>query len=151
MGRISGQAERGKERVKRHALNFVVILALCGCATTATYDEHAYALQTSVLADILKLLDVANTPYDNNLDQIKAVTLNVERAYQYDRSRPLNRTTIAQWDLIRDPNRNTFAGFLKLWKAKGTVSVVYITEKKRQITQAFDQITQLEAAKIKSK
>jgi hypothetical protein len=126
-----------------------IVLITSGCASISTYDQIAYEKQTSCLADILKLLDKSTTAYDNNLDQIQAVVLNVERAYEYDRSRPLNKITIAQWDLVRDPNRNTFAGFLKLWKEKGRLSVTYVTEKKKQIAVAFDQITQLESGKIK--
>jgi hypothetical protein len=124
-------------------------LLLCGCASISTYDAEAYKQQTSCLADILKLMDRATTPYESHLDQINAVVLNVERAYQYDLNRPLNKTTVVMWDLIRDPAHNTYAGFLKLWQEKGTLSPVYITEKKKQIAVAFDQMTQLESGKIK--
>ena len=56
---------------------------------------------------------------------------------------------IAQWDLIRDPTRNTFAGFIKLWKSRGTLGAIYVTEKKKQVALAFDQIIELESGKIK--
>ncbi len=123
-------------------------IALSACQTISTYDEKAYEKQTSCLADMLKLLDVANTPYEQNLDQIKAVSLNIERAYQYDYGRPLNKITIAQWDLIRDPRQGSFAGFLAFWKKHGTVSDVYIREKKQQIGDQMDRITGLETGKI---
>jgi len=134
--------------MRRALLIPVVAIVLCGCQTISTYDEHAYALQTSCLADILKLVDVANTPYDSNADQIKAVSLNVERAYEYDRNRPLNQIQVKQWDIVRDPAQGSFAGFLAHWKAHGTLSNTYITEKKKQIAIQFDAMTTLEAGKI---
>jgi hypothetical protein len=127
---------------------FSVALILAGCATMATKDQVAYDKQTSCKADVLQLIDKATTPYDDNKDVINAVVLNVERAYEYDAGRPLNKITIDQWNIIRDPSRNTFAGFVKLWKEKGRLSAVYVTEKKKQIGAAFDQIIQLESGKI---
>jgi len=122
----------------------IVLHVTSGCQTITTYDEHAYALQTSVLADILKLLDVANTPYDTNADQIKAVTLNMERAYEYDRSRPLNQIQVQQWKLMR----GLFYRVLTLWQSEQTLKPAYITEKKLQMASAMDQITSLESGKV---
>jgi len=141
--------ERHKLRILSACVGIVIAnLTQYGCQSISTYDEHAYALQTSCLADILKLLDVADTPYENNADQIKAVTLNVERAYEYDRGRPLNQIQVAQWKIIRDPGQGSFAGFLAHWKSKGQLSEVYITEKKKQIAIQFDAMTSLEAGKL---
>jgi hypothetical protein len=122
----------------------LAIYFLSGCDTISKYDEHAYGLQTSCLADVLKLLDAANTPYDQNLDQIKDVTLNMERAYEYDRSRPLNQIQTAQWKLIR----GLFYRIVTLWKSEGTLRSAYITEKKLQMALAMDQVTQLETGKV---
>jgi hypothetical protein len=140
--------EQHKVRVLFACIGIVIANFTSGCQTISTYDEHAYALQTSCLADILKLLDVADEPYSDNTDQIKAVTLNVERAYEYDRGRPLNQIQIAQWNIIRDPAQGSFAGFLAHWKDKGQLSLTYITEKKKQIAVQFDAITSLEAGKM---
>jgi hypothetical protein len=141
--------ERRKLRVLSACVGILIAnFTQYGCQTISTYDEHAYALQTSCLADILKLIDVSNTPYDSNADQIKAVTLNVERAYEYDRGRPLNQIQVKMWQIIRDPSQGSFAGFLAHWKARGTLSPVYITEKKKQIAIGFDAMTTLESGKI---
>ena len=139
--------DRYKLRILSACVGVLIANLTQGCQTISTYDEHAYALQTSCLADILKLLDVANEPYDSHTDQIRAVVLNAERAYEYDRGRPLNQIQIKQWNIIRDPNQGSFAGFLAHWKAKGQLSPVYISEKKKQIGIQFDAMTSLEAGK----
>src|SRR6266850_7794915 len=117
-------------------------LCLAACQTISTFDSTAYQKQTESLAAVLKLMDKATTDYASNTEQIEATNLKVEEAYEFDRGRPLNQITIAQWDLIRDPNRNTYAGFLKLWKARGTLGAIYVQEKKKQIAVAWDQIIQ---------
>ena len=50
----------------------------------------------------------------------------------------------------RDPDRNLLGGFLKMWKAKGSLSLTFVAEKKAQIADAFDQIIQLEQGKQKT-
>ena len=77
------------------------------------------------------------------------MAIELDKAYEYDRGRALNKITVAQWDILRDPNRNLVGGFLKLWKAKGSLSAVFVAEKKKQIGDAFDQIIQLESGKTK--
>jgi len=72
-----------------------------------------------------------------------------DKAYEYERGRPLNTDTIKQWDTLRDPNRDLLGGFLKEWK-DGKLLPVYVERKKAQIGTAFDQIIQLESGKIKS-
>lgn len=79
-----------------------------------------------------------------------AFRLELDKAYEYERGRPLNQDTIAQWDLLRDPNRDLLGGFLSEWKQDGPLKPVYIKRKKAQIGKAFDEIILLESGKIKT-
>jgi hypothetical protein len=127
----------------------IVLHVTTGCSTIATYDQLAYEKVTSCKAEVLNLMSKATTPYADNKDEIEQVSLDVAKAYEYDCSRPLNRITISMWDLIRDPNRDTSAGFFRIWKQKSVLHQAFIDQKKIQVGQAFDQISQLEAGKIK--
>ena len=89
----------------------------------STYDQLSYEKVTASKAEVLNLMTKAIMPYDDNKAAIEEVFLDVNKAYQYDKQRPLNRITIAMWDLIRDPNRDTYAGFLVIWKQKGMLAV----------------------------
>jgi hypothetical protein len=50
---------------------------------------------------------------------------------------------------MRDPDRNLLGGFLKRWKDKGTLSGVFVTEAKKNVSLGFDQIIGLESGLIK--
>jgi hypothetical protein len=130
---------------------FILVLALAflGCSTISNFDQAAYEHATSAKVDALVLMSKATDDYSSHTKQVEALMIQLDKAYEYDRGRQLNRVTIAQWDILRDPNRDLLGGFLKMWKAKGTLSATFVEEKKKQIADAFDQIIQLESGKLK--
>jgi len=125
-------------------------LTLSGCSLISHYDQVAYEHATSAKVDTLALMDKATRSYDGHQKEIEALVIELNKAYEYDRGRALNKLTVAQWDILRDPNRNLVGGFLKMWKAKGSFSATFIAEKKPQISDAFDQIIALESGKQKA-
>ena len=122
---------------------------LAACTLIARYDRAAYEHATSAKVDTLALMDKATGSYNEHEKEVEALLLELDKAYEYDRGRQLNKITVAQWDTLRDPNRNLVGGFLKMWKAKGTLSATFVAEKKRQVADAFDQIIHLESGKPK--
>lgn len=123
---------------------------LFACSTIATFDQVAYDKATGAKAEALALMDKATNSYGAHLKEIDAVSLTIDKAYEYDRGRALNTITVQQWEILRDPNRNLFGGFLRRWHEKGSLNADYIAEKKRDIADAFDQITGLEIGKRKA-
>src|SRR5690242_21764299 len=88
------------------------VLALNGaCSLIARYDQVAYEHATSAKVDTLRLMVKATDGYDNHQKEIEALLTQLDKAYEYDRGRQLNRITVAQWDILRDPNRNLVGGF----------------------------------------
>jgi outer membrane murein-binding lipoprotein Lpp len=133
--------------------NFIAISAslfLAGCTLIARHDQAAYEHATSAKVDTLALISKATGSYDDHEKEVEALVRELDKAYEYDRGRQLNKLTVAQWDILRDPNRDLVGGFLKMWKAKGSLSATFIAEKKTQIADAFDQIIQLESGKPKA-
>jgi len=55
--------------------------------------------------------------------------------------------TVQQWEILKDPNRDLLGGFLKKWENEKVLHVVFIEEKKKQISNTFDEILKLEPAK----
>jgi hypothetical protein len=131
---------------------FVVMLAMAAgaCSTISRYDQAAYEHAVNAKVDALVLMQKATASYDEHQTEIESLLTELDKAYEYDRGRLLNQVTIAQWSILRDPDRNLFGGFLKSWKAKGSLSSTFVAEKKAQIADAFDQIIQLESGKIKA-
>ena len=130
----------------------VVMLAMAtgACSTISRYDQAAYEHAVNAKVDTLVLMKKATGSYDEHQTEIESLLTELDKAYEYDRGRPLNRVTIAQWSILRDPDRNLLGGFLKMWKAKGSLSSTFVAEKKVQIADAFDQIIQFESGKLKS-
>ena len=132
--------------------NFIALAAslfLAGCALIARYDQAAYEHATSAKVDTLALMSKATGSYDDHEKEVEELVRQLDKAYEYDRGRQLNKLTVAQWEILRDPNRDLVGGFLKMWKTKGRLSATFIAEKKSQIADAFDQIIQLESGKPK--
>lgn len=126
------------------------LLALASCSTISTFDQLAYDKATGAKAEALALMDKATGSYSAHVKEIEAVSLAIDKAYEYDRGRVLNAITVQQWQILRDPNRNLFGGFLRRWREKGSLKPDYIAEKKPDIAEAFDQITGLEIGKRKT-
>jgi hypothetical protein len=129
------------------------IFAICGlvaCSTIATFDQAAYDKATGAKAEALALMDKATGSFNSHLTEIEAVNLTIDKAYEYDRGRLQNSITVQQWEVLRDSNKNLFGGFIRRWREKGSLKPDYITEKKKDIADAFDQITGLEIGKPKN-
>lgn len=127
----------------------VLALAIGACTTISRYDQAAYQHAVNAKVDALTVMNKATGGYDEHQKEIESLMTELDKAYEYDRGRPLNIITVAQWNILRDPDRNLLGGFLKMWKAKGTLSSTFVAEKKTQIADAFDQIIQLESGKLK--
>src|SRR5262245_5014197 len=91
---------------------------LSACSTIATFDQVAYDKATGAKAEALALMDKATAPYSSHVKEIESVSLTIDKAYEYDRGRTLNAITVQQWQILRDPNRNLFGGFLRRWREK---------------------------------
>ena len=114
---------------------FVALCVLAGCSTISTYDQAAYEHATSAKVDALALMDRATGDYSGHEKEIAAVQLELDKAYEYDRGRPLNEITLKQWDLLLSPEHDLFGGFLRDWKRKGQFKPVAISEKKKQVAE----------------
>ena len=120
---------------------------LAACALISHYDQVAYEHATSAKVDTLALMDKATGSYDEHQKEVEALVIELNKAYEYDRGRSLNKITVTQWDVLRDPNADLVGGFLKMWKAKGSLLPGLVREKKIQIGKAFDKIIALESGK----
>lgn len=111
------------------------------------YDHAAYQNATSLKAQVLALVDRAGGAFQAHEQRVEAVLLELDKAYEYAYGLEANRITARQWEILKDPGRDLVGGFVRTWRAQGTLSQAYITSKKRQLAQAFDYIICLEANK----
>ena len=132
------------------------MLFLVGCALMTHYDPTSYKTATDLKAESLFLMDKATeAPDAAQLAKIEDLRVKLAKAYEYEKGKEgPNQITVKQWGLLNDPNKDLLGGFLKKWEekkgsAKG-FSKGFVDEKKDQIGEAFDQIIELESAKVKN-
>ena len=142
---------------KKYLLLFsiLIITIFYGCAlfspTMSSFDQQAYSLTTSTKVDVLNMMDSAIYSYQSQIKNIKAVNSELLKLYEYEKNRPKNTATLAQFHVLLDSSKagTLYIPFLNLWKKKSTLDSSYIAGKRTQISQAFDLISKLEIGKSK--
>jgi hypothetical protein len=127
----------------------LVAAAACG-PSIALFSERAYNQATTLKVEALALMDKATEQFADHADEVQALRLRVDAAYEYARGRPKNELSTRQWEVLRDPERNLLGGFLRRWEQRGSLGAAFVTEAKGLIAEAFDLIIGLESGKIKS-
>lgn len=130
-------------------LSLFFFISLTGCGSLSDFNQTAYNQAVSIKTDALSLVDKANEDYSTHRSEIDSLKLNVEQAYLFSKSISNNTETTSQWEIIRDPQRNSLFGFLERWKNKNTLSDTFISQVKTTISFDFDMIISLENGKRK--
>lgn len=127
----------------------LLLVILTACTSTAVFSQRAYEQNVSIKVESLVLMDKADQPYSNYIDKVEKLKLDIEKAYQYAKGLPNNDETVAQWEIITDPERNSIIGFLKRWENENTLGRTFIENAMKLISDHFDQVIELESGKRK--
>ncbi len=127
---------------------FVVAGLLQGCGSLiAGYSLEAYKNATTLKAETAALIDKSGESYSSHKAEVEALNTRINAAYEFAAGIPHNELTAAQWQILRDPNRDLYGGYIRDWSRAKTVSPAFREAKKIQIGRAFDFIICLEANK----
>lgn len=129
-------------------------LLLTACSTISSFDQAAYANATSLKVDTINLVGKATGSYSAHTREISELTVQLDKAYEYDKGRPLNQKTLQLWEQLLtekpdDPDSGVYPRFIRLWKKQGSVSAAAVSGKQQRIALAFDQIIGLESGKTR--
>ena len=125
-----------------------LLFLLNSCVSTASFDQYAYAQTTAVKVEAIDLMSNATQNVSGFTDQIRDVDLKLKKIYEYEKNRPKNGVTVKMWDLLLDPGKNLYGGFIKRWQTDSTLSKTFIDEAKKLIGSGFDKVAELESKKI---
>ena len=125
------------------------LMIVGGCATIAPYNDTAYEQATALKAEALILMDKATEQFSLHKDDVQKVRLDMDKAYEYAKGRPKNELSTKQWEIVRDPARNSLGGFLKKWETTGVFGQTFVSEMKKVVADNLDQISALESGKAK--
>lgn len=132
--------------------NIELLFLLCylvGCATISPFDQQAYTQTTSLKVDALNIMDLAKDDYGTHEKAVYEFQTQLKKAYEYEKNRPKNEITIQLWDKLLDKDGHLLGGFMVRWQTEKKLGNSYITEAKKLIDKAFDQIAGLESKKLK--
>ena len=138
--------------MKTIAVKFLLpflFLSSFGCAPVSDFNQLALDQSLSIKTDALNLISKAADNYSVHQSEIDSLKANVENAYQFSKSIPNNLESVSQWEIIRDPQRNSLFGLLERWKNKNTLSDTFISEVKILIDSDFNTIIDFENNKRK--
>lgn len=136
----------------RHAAPAIlfVLLTIVGCAPTiAPFSARAYEQAVELKVEALAVMGAATEPFEAHRDEVKALRLELDKAYEFARGRPDNEISARQWAILRDPDRNLLGGFLARWEREGTLSPFFVTEAQGLVADAFDTVIGLESGKVR--
>lgn len=128
----------------------VFVLNACQTTKTAIFDQYTYQKTIEIKIETESLMDKANTPYNQNLQEIGELLQEVKTVMEYEKNRPNNEITYNMWRLLCEKDKNFIVGFLNQWQKSGTVSTTFIPEAKGQISEAFDLLIKYEVKKDKT-
>jgi hypothetical protein len=138
--------------MKTLSFRFIVLLflfSIIGCSPVSNFDQLAYDQTLSIKSEAVNLISKANHNYIDHQSEIDSLKQNVEHAYQYSKTIPNNDETISQWEIIRDPSRNSLFGLLERWRTKTQLSETFISQVKILIASDFNAIIDYENNKRK--
>ncbi len=125
-----------------------LLVAGCTLQVRSNFNEFAFQQTTALKVDTIFLLDKANEPYQNHVEEINELKRNLLKAYEYAKGREDNDIIVKMWQIFIDPKRHLVGRFLKRWEEKKTLSDLFIEESKKSIIEAFDLIIGIEGGKI---
>jgi hypothetical protein len=117
------------------------------CVIIAKYDPIALEKATSLKTLSLQLMDKAVEPYTGHETEVNKLMGKVKEAFEYAANIPRNKNSEKQWQIMWDDGRNLLGGYMKRWKEEGRLGSAFVAEAKRQISQAFGEIIDLENGK----
>lgn len=139
-----------QSRAKALVLVTISLLYVACSSLIATYNETSYQYATSLKPEALMLMDKATENYVDHADEVEALMLRVEQAYEFVAGIPKNSESAGQWKILKDPDGNLLGGFMRRWKSNRTLGATFIKDVKEDaVGPAFDSIIMLESLKIK--
>ncbi len=128
-------------------LLLLVLFTSCEALKTAPYDQYSYQNTIEIKVDASRLMDKAVNPYENHLEEVETLFIDIEKMIEYEKNKPNNEITYAMWQILSDEEKNLLAGFFKRWKDQGSFSETFLTESKAQVMEAMDILIQYEGRK----
>ena len=133
--------------MKRVLIALIIAAGLPACRTISPFSPAAYQQAVDLKVDSLSLMDEATEPYPQHAAEATQIKIRMDKAYEFARGRAHNEISTRQWEIMKSTSSGLIGEFLVDWQRKGQIKPVAIEEKKRLVSEGFDQIIGLESGK----
>lgn len=120
-----------------------------GCSTISKFDQYAYTQTTSLKVDAINIMGQATQPFESHKVDVLNIQTSINKMLEYEKNRPKNEISEKMWTIVSDTTGHLFGGFVKRWQKENTLDAAFIKESQKQVSDSFDDISQLESGKIK--
>jgi hypothetical protein len=135
--------------MKQLTIGLVSLLLFVGCATMSKFDQNSLDSATRIKKASGELIAHATEPAATYKDQITSLQSDLSAQLAYEKGKGAqNEMTYKQWDTLAG-GQHLLGKLLSDWAAGKTYTKTYVTEESSLINDAFDQIINLEGAKIR--
>lgn len=144
-----------------YLLAAMIVFLLPGCKSLiTTYDAYSYTQLASLKVEVVNMMQKATEDYSNHAAAVEAVTVKVQKAFEYDTHKPKNAVMAKMWQFLYDAllsedmegiaGRQHKKGFFSNWRENKKKSPVFVDEaRKNIIAPMFDLLLELESKKLK--
>lgn len=136
----------------KHTIVVVICYTLfisCNSFRTAIFDQYSLQKTIEIKVDASNLMSKADLSYDNSLEEVMELRLDIQKILEYEKNKPNNAITYAMWQKLADNDKNLLAGFFKKWKEEKILNTFFINEAKIQIEDALNLLISYESKKDK--
>lgn len=132
-------------------LPLIGLIFLSGCANLiSNFDQNSYQNAASFKMQSLALIDKSNESSSFHQEDIVNLQDKLSFALAYEKGKgKAGLITYKQWDILANPSGSLLGSYLDLWKNGAVFSPEYISEKRIQINDGWDEIINLESSKTK--
>jgi hypothetical protein len=123
------------------------LIAACSTLPVGEYSLEAYKNATSLKAETLALIGRSTESYSTHVEEIEALNVRIDAAYEFAAGTPNNQISAQQWLILRDPDGDLYGLFLSYWRQRGQLAPAMSEQLGAQIGEAYDYIICLEANK----
>jgi hypothetical protein len=124
-----------------------LLIAACSTLPVGEYSLEAYKNATSLKAETLALVAKSTGSYSGHVEDVEALNVKIDAAYEFAAGTPNNQISAEQWRLLRDPDGDLYGLFLNYWRQRGHLAPALSDQLGAQIGEAYDYIICLEANK----
>src|SRR6476620_5731597 len=86
-------------------------LLFIGCQTISEFDQTAYQNAINVKVDSIALMAKATESYSTHKEDVEKLNIELDKAFEYDKNRQLNKITVQLWEKLRNPDSELLGGF----------------------------------------